>query len=79
MLNRAASTPGAFEFKFERTRGVLYNPENIENLKNKSQEYLEISAYQEKYNILSPELYHCTKLFYLIVDSDYYPLAVVEK
>ena len=53
MLNRAASTPGAFEFKFERTRGVLYNPENIENLKNKSQEYLEISAYQEKYNILS--------------------------
>ena len=50
-LNSTLSRPGAFESKFERTRGVLYNPENIDNLKQKSEEYLEISAYQEKYNI----------------------------
>lgn len=52
-LNSALRQPGAWESKFERTRGVLYNPENIEKLKNKSDEYLEITAWHDKYQTLN--------------------------
>lgn len=51
-LNSSLSQPGAWESKFERARGVLYNPQNIENLKLKSEEYLKITAYHDKHETL---------------------------
>ena len=51
-LYSSLSQPGAFEAKFERQRGVLYNPENIDKLKEKSEEYLQITAIHEKYQTL---------------------------
>ena len=48
----AYSKPGAFESKIERKYGIPYSHENVENLKNASEEFTRVSAYHDKLETL---------------------------
>lgn len=47
---------GAFEFEFQKERGVEFKPENIEKFNKQSQQFLKVNAYKEKYEALTSDL-----------------------
>ena len=58
-----ADNKGAFEFAFEKSRGVRFDAAKVADFKTKSEEYMTALAYKDKYDMLEKGIKELKQIF----------------